>query len=949
VNPALYAAGAVTIQGVVRDAQTNDVLPGANVVLAGTSMGASTDINGKYVIRNVPAGTYSLRALYVGYLSVTVTLQVQEGVDITRDFKLTAVSIQGETVVVTAQALGQNQAINQQLTAPSIMNVVSSARIQELPDANAAESIGRLPGVSVLRSGGEGSMVVIRGLSPQYNAITIDGVRMSPTDPDVRAVDLSMISPNMLEGITVMKAITPDQDADALGGVVDFKIKEAGYGKEGPAFDLLAQGGYNKLMSTYNDYKFVATASARFLDERFGVLAQGNIERRDRSDDVLGAAYHVNSPKLGQFNLPLLTNVSINEVARDRKRAGGTLVLDYVLPDGKITFANFYNSGDAKEQDRYETYNVGGDKDYNITDTRQKLNVLTNLINYDQSLGFLKMNLKLSHSYSENRTPTSIGAQWYEPTSLGTADPRLPPSMIPALAKNNLNLTVLQSLSQYSSLTEDRDYTAALNFNFDANFSDQITNAVKFGGKYRHKIRSYWYDQSDGSYYLGSAQNTRQAILNAFPWMGQRIPGITGNDNMPITLFIDPNYKYASFFDGQYTFTPNTAINIPLMWQIIDVAKQYGTLESWYHANYTSNVQNYNGTENGTAFYVMDEMSIGPQVKFIPGVRYERLQTEYTAPRGTFSPLQRYNWPFYDTTMSRQHDFWLPMAHLRYKPLEWFDVRFAYTQTLTYPDFVSITPLIDIGTGSVNYHNVDLKPSKSENFDLYASIYDNSVGLFTAGAFLKHINDLIFAASRVVVDPNMYPGLPAYTKNYNPINTYINDPNRVTLWGLEFDWQTHFWYLPDPFKGLVLNINYTHVFSEARYPQTIIYTQYIPVFKKTVVDTFYTDRLINQPNNIANLSIGYDYKGFSARVSMLYTDNIFSSYNFWSDLDQETSSYLRWDLSVKQNLPWYGLQLFFDWNNINARHDLAEERGNHFPASEQDYGMTADLGIRWIY
>ena len=158
-----------------------------------------------------------------------------------------------------------------------------------------------------------------------------------------------------------------------------------------------------------------------------------------------------------------------------------------------------------------------------------------------------------------------------------------------------------------------------------------------------------------------------------------------------------------------------------------------------------SNVNDYDGTEDGTAGYVMADMNIGPQIKFIPGVRYERLATEYTAPRGNSGVTGvEYHYPHYDTTMDRSHDFWLPMVHLRYKPVDWCDVRFAYTQTLTYPDFISITPLIDVGLTTVDCHNVDLKPSRSQNFDLYASFYDNSIGLFTAGAFLKRIDNLIF-------------------------------------------------------------------------------------------------------------------------------------------------------------------------------------------------------------
>jgi hypothetical protein len=948
LSPNVYAQGNVTIRGVVKDAQSGDALPGANVFIVGTGMGAATDVRGKYVIRDVSTGAHTLRATYIGYRAEEVSLKVQGGVDIVRDFNLVAVSIEGAPVVVTAQALGQTEAINQQLTAPSIMNVVSAARIQELPDVNAAESVGRLPGVSILREGGEGNKVVIRGLSPKYNVVTVGGVRMTSTDPNDRSVDLSMISPNMLEGIQVMKAITPDQDADALGGSVNFTVREAGHGKEGPGFDVLAQGGYNKLRDTYNDYKFVGTVDARFLDQRFGVLVQANVERRNRSDDALGASYYVNSPVLGQFNQPLLSGVNINENTRDRKRVGGTLVLDYVLPDGKINFTNFFNAGDTKQQVRTETYNVGGDKFYSMVDTRTKLNVLTNILSVDQSLGFLKMNAKLSHSYSENRLPTNLSASFYEPASLNNADPKLPPSAIPPFAKNNLDLTVLYSMNDYSQTSQDRDYTAALNFHFDANLSDQITSTVKFGGKYRHKLRSYDYNASDGAFYLGSAQDTRQWILDTFPWMKQMIPGITGSANMPITLFADPNYKYSTFFGGEYKF--GTPIDIDLMWKVLDVARAHGTLEAYHYNDFNSNVNDYSGTEDGTAGYVMADVNIGPLIKLIPGVRYERLKTSYTAPRGTSAVTGvRYYYPHHDTTMDRTHDFWLPMVHLRYKPLDWCDVRFAYTQTLTYPDFISITPLIDIGTSSVSWHNVDLKPARSQNFDLYASFYGTGIGLFTAGAFLKRIDDLIFyAANRVIVDPSKYEDLGPGQLNLF-INTYLNNPNRVDLWGLEFDWQTHFWYLPEPFTGLVLNVNYTHVFSEAKYPQTNVYTTYFPRFTKTIVDTFYIARLVNQPRDVANLSIGYDYAGFSARVSMLYTSDIFSTPNFWPDLNQNTSKYIRWDLAVEQELPWFGLQVFFNLNNINARHDQVLVQGSQFPASEQDYGLTADVGLRWRY
>ncbi len=77
-----------------------------------------------------------------------------------------------------------------------------------------------LPGVAIQRDAGEATKVVVRGLSPKFNSVTINGVRIPATDPSDRSVDLSMISQDILAGIEVFKALTPDMDADAIGGTI---------------------------------------------------------------------------------------------------------------------------------------------------------------------------------------------------------------------------------------------------------------------------------------------------------------------------------------------------------------------------------------------------------------------------------------------------------------------------------------------------------------------------------------------------------------------------------------------------------------------------------------------------------------------------------------------------------------------------------------------------------
>ena len=134
----------------------------------------------------------------------------------------------GGEAVITAQREGQIAAINQQLTADAIKNVVSAERIKEVPDANAAESVGRLPGIALGRSGGEGNKVIVRGLSPKYSTISINGVSLPAAgSSDDRSTDISMISNENLSGIEVFKALTADMDADAIGGVVNLQLAKA--------------------------------------------------------------------------------------------------------------------------------------------------------------------------------------------------------------------------------------------------------------------------------------------------------------------------------------------------------------------------------------------------------------------------------------------------------------------------------------------------------------------------------------------------------------------------------------------------------------------------------------------------------------------------------------------------------------------------------------------------
>jgi TonB-dependent receptor len=953
----------VNIEGIVKDSQTGDPLPGANVVLAGTSLGASADINGKYTIRNVPPGTYTVSVTYVGYRSVSVTLLISEGATVKQDFKLVAVSIEGETVVVTAQASGQNAAINQQLASNQITNVVSAARIQELPDANAAESVGRLPGVSVLRNGGEGTQVVIRGLQPKYNSITIDGVRMASSSPNDRSTDLSMISPYSLEGIEVTKAVTADQDADALGGSVNFKMREAKGEQAGLGYNLLVQGGYNGLsdvLNKYNNYRYVGSVDGRFFDERFGVFAQADLERRNLGANAFSAAFGA----IPQTTADYLTNtINLNYVARDRQRANGTLVLDYRLPEGKISLTNFLSSGSTDVQNRGESYDVQGNvHNYSLAFATSTQNQITNALTIEHPLSLFNATLRLSHSYSETKDPDDWGAGFQQGSAgLGQyiGGLNLYPQDVVKVANNIEDQTFLGSLVSSSSYSRERALTASLDLETNVNVSDLVSSVIKFGGKYRRQTRSYTYDQYTGQGLgLISASVVDKLIATHF---ASTLP-YANTTQIPITPFLDPGFSYGKFLGGDFR------MGLPLNYAMIAEMARYvrsqadflaaGNSISYFHDSFNSTINNYDGHEDQSAVYAMATINIGPEITIIPGVRFQDLKTSYTASRGQQTTLSATGGAYRhsDTTLTEDHGYWLPDVILRYKPLSWFDVRLSYTNTLAYPDYNAVVPKIDLGQNVIIWNNYKLKPSRSTNYDAYVSFYDNSIGLFTVGGFLKRITDLIYPWTYAVSDsgalpyfPNLYPP-PLLNTGVYSVTTFVNDGYRIDDYGMEFDWQTHFWYLPRPFDGLVLNVNYTHIFSKAQYPYTDLVSTGGFRSPKIYVDTTFTDRLLFQPDDIVNLSLGYDFEGFSIRVSMLYQSDIFTGPNYYPQLRTHTSSYTRWDLSVKQTLPWFGIQLYGDINNINAVSDLSViSAPTGASQSQQSYGLTADLGIRWHF
>ena len=392
---------------------------------------------------------------------------------------------------MTAQARGQMDAINKQLKAKSIKNIVSSDRIQELPDANAAEAVARVPGVSIRREGGEGNKVVIRGLSPKYNKITVNGTNLASTDADDRSTDLSMISQYMLEGIEVTKAGTPDQEGDVLGGTVNFKLKKAKPGLHG---NFVVQGMQNGLSGTSDDYKLVFDISRRFFNNKVGLLYQNDLEKRNRGSHQLNANYTNTPADLDTINSLTLESLSLTDVSRLNDRNNSLYVIDYEIPRGFISYSGLHSSikkDIVNRENNYPLQTPDGQRNFNTGELKNTINVLTETWKYQQELTRdLKLDIFSSFSKSTNGDTNKVynfrenGAYGGEDVSNKSV------YNIQNFTINDTNATWFERYDYNEYATKETERSFGANMEYQIKLNSQISGKLKVGFKSTKKTRT---------------------------------------------------------------------------------------------------------------------------------------------------------------------------------------------------------------------------------------------------------------------------------------------------------------------------------------------------------------------------------------------------------------------------------------------------------------------------
>jgi TonB-dependent receptor len=935
-DPQQQAPGEVA--GTIVDAVTREPLIGASIQLRGTAIGSVTNTDGEYVITRLPAGDQVLVVRYLGYVTAEVEVTVVSGQRVTLDISLRPDHVLGEEIVVYTQALGQANAIRQQLSSNTIVNVVSDARLRELPDANAAESIGRLPGVAVLRDAGEGSRIAIRGMGPRYSSITIDGNRIPGTEGD-RSVNLSMISPEMLAGIEVYKAIRPDMDADAIGGSVNFRM---GGAPNDTRFRLNFGGGYNNQLSEVGTYNITASGSSRFLDNRLGVMASLTAENVERSAHILGSTYSIQrDAREGEPHAPIeVTGLNLADMLSIRERLGGGLSLDWRLKNGRVFFNNSYSRLDREDIRHQRNYNLPNSRqEWRPRHTERVTSTLNSTLSGEHKISWLEVEWRLNRSVTINDVPYDHHAEFFEPSAFDRAGvdfTAIGPDAIPALALNRTNLAFLETLINETSMQEQENLAASLDFKVPVNLGRYLTGYVKLGAKHYNTFR----ERNTLGYRAYNWEMDR--LFNnpdtPFPWVINQ----TGRASMG--PFIGSPDKVYNIVNNRFEMAHLPDIQfLDMLW---DAHSQS------YRTQARSKLDDYQATERLSAGYIMTELNIGSRLMILPGVRYEYEHSEYTAPKGAFSSsLQNLTEDALeevakDSTSSRNTGMLFPMVQARYRVTNWFDIRVARTVSVSRPSFGDMSPrfFIAYDNGFVRRGNTQIKPMKATNYDLFLTFFHNRLGLFTVGGFYKEVDDLIYTRNANIITPADL-GLPANTRLFS-ITEPVNNEFLTTVQGFEVEWQSNLTWLPSPFNGIVVNANMSRFFSETNYHSF--------EFRRTRqgiigIDTFRVAPMIHQADLIANLSVGYDYRGFSSRVSVQFQGATLRSVGSRPETDQYTDDYLRYDASIRQRFFNRRMSVYANLNNVTNRADRSSQFTYDRPRSIEYYGASFDIGMEFQF
>ncbi len=897
------------IQGTIID-EKGLPIPFGNVVIETLKKGVISNEDGKFLFVDIPEGKQTIKVTYIGYEDSEIEVDVEAGktVAIIIDIKTTVLEL--EDVFITGYNSSQAKALNAQKNKQNITNVVSTDQIGKFPDANIGDAVKRIPGITMQVDQGEARNIIVRGLAPQLNSVTLNGSRIPSAEGDNRNVQMDLIPSDMIQLIEVNKAVTPDMDADALGGSVNLVTRTSPNG-----FRVAATMGSGVNLITDNrilNGSFLI--GNRTKDNKLGWMISTSINDSDFGSDNIEFEWD-------DSESPYVKESDIRTYLVQRIRRSFSANLDYAFnANNTISLKTMYNWRDDRENRfrlRYKDIELidedNPDLGYQAEIRRQTKGGIDNNRNKNTRLEDQRVQ---NYALNGNHIIGKAELDWMGSFSKASEE-RLNERYI---EYRNKDVEIISNLSNpefpffsprnivdvnpsefdLKEITEENQYTDEKDYNFYVNlkFPTKIFGKggfVKLGSKLRFKNKErsnnfYEYEDETGVFDVFSDQTL----------VDQTDSDFLAGSRYAAGLFVDPMFLGKLNLEDTNLFTK------------VDVPSEYARA-------------NFKVKEDVIASYLMIDEKLSDKLSLLAGLRLENTNIEATG-----NQIEGEENILGTITKKSNYTNVLPGVHFKYNASNNAILRFAWTNTLARPNYADLVPSVDVVTDDeeVFLGNPGLNATTSMGFDLMAEHYFKNIGIISGGVFQKNIKDFVYTFQTEVTNDAFGTGTTGYD-SFQPQNG-----DDASIFGAEISIQRKLDFLPGIAKNLSVMLNYTYLTSSAD-----------GIRNEDGEERKDLDLPGTAPN-MFNGSLAYSDKKLSLRLSANYSDSYIDEIggNNLEDRYYDEQFLLDFNASYAIN---DAFSVYFDLNNITDQPLRYFQGIKNRTMQEEYYGRRISFGVKY--
>ena len=721
-----------SINGTIYDASTGETLPGANILLEGTLIGASSDLDGNFTISPIETGTYNLVVSFVSFTTKVISevkVVAKEPTVLTIMLEPQAQTFDEIVVTATVNRESTNTLLMMQKKSATLSDGISAEAIKRSPDKNVGEVMKRVSGASIQ----DNKFAVIRGLSDRYNFAMINGSPLPTTEPDRRAFSFDLFPANMIDNLIIIKTATPDLPGEFAGGIIQINTKDIPYSN---FYNFSIGTGYNTI-STFKMYETYQGGKHDFLGIDDGARAL--------PVDFPDTKTFLSATKLEKVEYSKLVN---NDFATEARAASplsqsyqfsmGHKIKLFKRDLGTVLSLSYSNSRKLNDVERRE-YN-GGDTTiiFHYNDKQYKENILWGAlfniaykINDNHKISFQNIynmnaeDMVISRTGQNHEQEQEIlaSSQQFTSTSLYTSqlngDHLLPKGIrlkwIGAYALTDRSVPNLRK-TYYSRNLRPADET-------DTVFRAYVPSVASptYGGKFYSDLLENMYNGIADITVPFKLFNQKQSI-KAGTWQqfkdrtfDARVLGYVINN---LAKFYSSNgYEVLELPKDQIFAPENIAENRFRLDEITNSSDNY-TANSYLNAN-----------------YLMFDNNFTSKLRVVWGVRVEAYNQKMSSFDYSNNEINL------DTTFMDV----LPSANLIYSLTEKTNIRLSASRSVTRPEFRELAPFAyyNFSASTAVVGNPNLKSGTIDNFDARVEFYPGEGQLIAVNEFYKRFTNPI--------------------------------------------------------------------------------------------------------------------------------------------------------------------------------------------------------------